>query len=281
MSITNEIANEITRLQKSKIALRNDLINKGLDSSDTSLLDELVGKIAVTYTKAYIKSCDSIANLFNTNAVHTFIDMDDLEYDDTANCRSFYQTFMRADKVVALNTSNGLDFVSMYWGSKAINYPDINTAKATSVSHIYQNCINAEKVSMLNIGKCTTLWSPFQGCPKLRKVEFLNWNLLAANQGNICADCYSLKAFIIRSFENNKGFGYNNLTNCYHFTGTVNETYNPNGDKDGYIYVPRAYVEELKSATNWSVYADQIRALEDYTVDGTTTGALKTAEMGI
>lgn len=42
----------------------------------------------------------------------------------------------------------------------------------------------------------------------------------------------------------------------------------------GYIYVPSALIEDYKVATNWSTYADQFRALEDYTVDGTTTGEL-------
>jgi hypothetical protein len=42
----------------------------------------------------------------------------------------------------------------------------------------------------------------------------------------------------------------------------------------GYIYVPRALVDTYKSATNWSTYANQFRALEDYTVDGTVTGEL-------
>lgn len=32
----------------------------------------------------------------------------------------------------------------------------------------------------------------------------------------------------------------------------------------GYIYVPSEYVEDFKAATNWSAYADQIRAIEDY-----------------
>ena len=42
----------------------------------------------------------------------------------------------------------------------------------------------------------------------------------------------------------------------------------------GYIYVPRDLVDSYKAATNWSTYANQFRALEDYTVDGTTTGEL-------
>ena len=32
----------------------------------------------------------------------------------------------------------------------------------------------------------------------------------------------------------------------------------------GYIYVPRSLVDSYKAATNWSGYADQIRAIEDY-----------------
>jgi hypothetical protein len=40
-----------------------------------------------------------------------------------------------------------------------------------------------------------------------------------------------------------------------------------------YVYVPSALLEEYKNYTNWSNYADKFRALEDYTVDGTVTGA--------
>lgn len=42
----------------------------------------------------------------------------------------------------------------------------------------------------------------------------------------------------------------------------------------GYIYVPRELVDSYKSAENWSTYASQFRALEDYTVDGTISGEL-------
>ena len=41
-----------------------------------------------------------------------------------------------------------------------------------------------------------------------------------------------------------------------------------------YCYVPRALVDSYKAATNWSNFAANIRALEDYTVDGTVTGEL-------
>lgn len=41
-----------------------------------------------------------------------------------------------------------------------------------------------------------------------------------------------------------------------------------------YIYRPASIIESEKTATNWSARASQFRVLEDYTVDGTITGAL-------
>lgn len=48
----------------------------------------------------------------------------------------------------------------------------------------------------------------------------------------------------------------------------------------GYIYVPSSLVDTYKSETNWSTYATQFRALEDYTVDGTITGELDADKIG-
>ena len=42
----------------------------------------------------------------------------------------------------------------------------------------------------------------------------------------------------------------------------------------GFIYVPANLYNAYASATNWSQYAGRLRKLEDYTVDGTTTGEL-------
>ena len=58
------------------------------------------------------------------------------------------------------------------------------------------------------------------------------------------------------------------------FAGSWNGNTPPIGKGEGYIYVPRALVDSYKAATNWSTYAAQFRALEDYTVDGTITGEL-------
>ena len=54
----------------------------------------------------------------------------------------------------------------------------------------------------------------------------------------------------------------------------------PIASGNGYVYVPRAFLSDTDStndyrrATNWSTYAAQFRVLEDWTVDGTTTGEM-------
>lgn len=50
----------------------------------------------------------------------------------------------------------------------------------------------------------------------------------------------------------------NSFKDCFHFDGTTNPTYNPQGLKDGRIYVPDDKVDALKTASGWKTYADII-----------------------
>ena len=93
------------------------------------------------------------------------------------------------------------------------------------------------------------------GCKVLEKIDITKF---IDGNSEFASRCYSLKTLIIRTMDTipslyNTAFQY-----CYHFYGTTDATYNPNGLKDGRIYVPDDKVEALKTATNWSVYADII-----------------------
>lgn len=65
--------------------------------------------------------------------------------------------------------------------------------------------------------------------------------------------CSSLETLILR-YEG----GVVGLPNVNCLAGTPIEA------GTGYVYVPAALVDSYKAATNWSTYADQIRAIEDY-----------------
>lgn len=81
--------------------------------------------------------------------------------------------------------------------------------------------------------------------------------------GNHFNTCSALRAFILRNTSAVCPLGN---AGSFNNSGVAKGT--------GYIYVPRALVDSYKTATNWSAYASQFRALEDHTVDGTITGAL-------
>jgi hypothetical protein len=81
---------------------------------------------------------------------------------------------------------------------------------------------------------------------------------------NMFGDCRRLTAVILRSETMCTLAATSGFYNCYHFHGTTNNPYNPDGLKDGYIYVPRALIDSYKTATNWSTFSTQFRAIEDY-----------------
>ena len=99
----------------------------------------------------------------------------------------------------------------------------------------------------------------FHKCIKLSKADFPS---LTNITNCMFQGCDKLKTLILR----------NSAVCTLENTSAFNRTAISNGT--GYIYVPSALVDSYKAATNWSTFADQFRALEDYTVDGTITGEL-------
>lgn len=81
-------------------------------------------------------------------------------------------------------------------------------------------------------------------------------------------DCVKLETLILRYTGKVVALGnINILTNTAIANGT------------GYVYVPKSLQASYAQATNWVNYSAQIRAIEDYTVDGTLTGELDTSKI--
>lgn len=118
--------------------------------------------------------------------------------------------------------------------------------------------------------------SAFYYCENLKNVNFGNNSLLEIIEGYAFNRCSNLEIITIPQNVislGNYAFGYcsslaslvlprsssiitlghaKSLTNTLIASGT------------GYIYVPRALLSEYQSATNWSTYSAQFRAIEDY-----------------
>ena len=93
--------------------------------------------------------------------------------------------------------------------------------------------------------------SNFSNCKNLEIAEFNKLNYMT---WNCFSNCAKLKTLILR------GDSLCTLSNVDNFTGTPFR----NGEV-GTVYVPQAYIEEYKSATNWSALeSTTFRAIEDW-----------------
>lgn len=215
-----------------------------------------VGEVTPNTLKKLLDNTKSCYYLFNNYKGDNLSDL--IQYNDTENVKKFSYTFQqcKATTFPKIDTSNGEEMDYFYMGcGEAIELPQVNTIKATTLSTIYRACVKVKKVDLTHYNSSNTNYSYYS-----------------------FAYCYQLKAVIIRSF----GVGYvlnnNAFTGAYRMLGTTDSTENPNGEQ-GYVYVPRDMITTLQNETNWSTL--QFRALEDYTKDGTTTGEFDDEKAGI
>lgn len=155
-------------------------------------------------------------------------------------------------------------------------------------SYVFQDCKSLTTVDLPNLQ--TIYDAAFRNCSSLPSMVFPS--LTAYNgQGNgvffgcsklTTVDFHLAQRFPVYSFYRATALTALILRSATMCTlGATGEqtmgTHISNGT--GFIYVPAVLIDSYKEATNWSVYADQFRALEDYTVDGTTTGELDSTKI--
>lgn len=139
---------------------------------------------------------------------------------------------------------------------------ELQSVDLPSATRLYHETFaNCTKLSKVNVPLVTRIHlGTFVFCNALESIDLPSLNELRDNAP--FQNCPLLKAVILRS----ETVCIATVTNIFPNTPIASGT--------GYIYVPRALVDSYKAATNWSTYAAQFRALEDYTVDGTVTGDL-------
>ena len=125
----------------------------------------------------------------------------------------------------------------------SVNFPVLIEAD----NYVFQHCKKLMTVKMPALKTIGT--SFFEDCPSLLSVDLPAVTKLSYS---LFYGCSNLNTLILRSEM------MVTLINTGVFTNT------PIKSGSGYIYVPAALVDSYKAATNWSVYADQIRAIEDY-----------------
>ena len=217
----------------------------------------------VSTLKKYLDYKGSVNGMFNNDSNITFSELNEiLSYDDTSNITIMERMFYGCSSLTSvpqLNTAKVTDMSYMFYGCSSLtSISQLNASKVTNMSSMFYNCTSLTSISQLNTSKVTNMNRMFQYCEILTKVDFTGINSRGCSLVYTFSNCYSLKKLIIRNMTTALRLQSTTFTRCYHFTGTLDTTYNPNGLKDGRIYVPDNMVDTLKSATNWSKYADII-----------------------
>lgn len=146
----------------------------------------------------------------------------------------------------------------------------VNAPKVTSLgSYAFYGCSDLTEINFPLITSVTS--TCFYQCSALVKADFgVNCKSIASSA---MAYCNKLKTLVLRY----TGGVVSTTTNSFSGLSSYN----------GYVYVPRELIESYKSvadastsSTNsWYLFRGKFRALEDYTVDGTITGALDASKI--
>lgn len=182
-----------------------------------------------------------------------------LSLNTTEKLNNLSYAFNGCNALVEINISNISNVTTLnttFNGCKKIKNITLDTIKVNDFYLSFQSCEELEYVK-LTTDNATNLSNTFTYCSKLQTIDLSSLDKVTSIS-RFADSCYKLTKLIIRTMTVIPKLESSSFNKCYHFTGTVNSTYNPDGLKDGRIYVPDEWVEQLKSATNWSEYGDII-----------------------
>ena len=233
-------------------------INEYLSDTITSGNNSLGGWINT------IKKMRSPLTVKGTSAEYMFYNykLNELPQLDTSNVTDMNHMFTLCTNLTIipqLDTSNVTNMGSMFRECyKLTTIPQLDTSNVTQMNYMFYECKVLTTVSF-DTRNVNLMGYMFYNCHRLTTIDITHMNITQPyNISAFASNCYSLTKLIIRNMPTIPSINTNSFNNCYHFTGTTNATYNPQGLKDGRIYVPDDKVETLKVTTNWSVYADII-----------------------
>ena len=188
-----------------------------------------------------------------------------LDTSKATNMSYIFYKCINLTSVQQLDTSSCTNMSYMFEEcSKLTSIPQLDTSKVTYMSYMFGNCNYLTTIPQLDTSSCTNMSYMFFYCRRLEKIDITKFAGGTSYNNQFANNCNSLKTLIIRTMNTIPTLNSSAFNDCYHFYGTQNNDYNPNGLKDGRIYVPDDKVASLKTATNWSVFADIIKPLSEY-----------------
>lgn len=157
-------------------------------------------------------------------------------------------------------------------GSSCCAYLKVGSVNAPKLRTIGNGAFSScPYLKEINLPKLTTLVSNgFSYCNYLKKARFDSLKAIKSNYyfeapflSTRMLDTLILGSPTLITLANQDGLCGKITPDSYDVIPPIHPAYK--GDlPQGYIYVPKALVEQYKVATNWVAFADKFRAIEDY-----------------
>lgn len=197
--MANTIADKLTYLSGTKDAIKQAIIGKGVDVSDTDTFRSYADKITSiqtggggtanipdgtkfgysTFTTVsdsifpYLETQNSMGNMFyNCSSLQT------VPLFDTANVNDMHNMFSYCTSLQTLSlfdTSNVTDMGSMFYFCKALQtVPLFNTTNVTNMGWMFNNCQKLQTVPQFDTANVTDMQNMFAYCSSLTSVPLFD-----------------------------------------------------------------------------------------------------------
>ena len=204
-------ADKLNKLLETKQAIKQAIIDKGVDVSDDTVFADYASKISEIeagsgeggvdpyYEYLWIRSTNN-----NTNYSYLFFDYVgdtlDLSKLDTSKATDMSNMFYRCEKLTSLdvsnfNTSNVKDMDYMFFNCNKLTSLDLsnfNTSNVTTMKYMFGNCYALTSLDLSNFdtSKITDMNYIFNSCSNLTSLDCSSWNV-----GHITGYYYIQTAF--------------------------------------------------------------------------------------
>ena len=226
-----------------------------LDADLTSIADAIRSSMGdanpLDFPVDFVSAIESLGNTEDYLAAVCNYDVTEIVNNKITQVPTEFQKGNSA--LITLSLPNLAD-IPTYICQECTNLRTVDFSGATNMhAGCFGNCYALESVKLDSLETIESWGYNFNQCKKITRFDFPK---LTGTITEACFhDCRALTVFILRAntvvpLANTNAF---NKTPIALYNGTV-----------GYIYVPKALVDSYKTATNWSKYAGQIRAIEDY-----------------
>ena len=229
----------IIELERQRAELEGLLRDKGVDIADDETLNTLIPKVSkIGYN-------DVMRSIFD-GTIEEFVD------DKITQIKLYaFHSCKNLRKVIVPNVSTV--YGQAFSGCSALVEVDLSGVVSLSGMNtsIFQNCTSLTEIALDNMPEfVNAAGSAYNGCTALKRISHLNAKTYNPTSSTF-ASCGSLDTFV---------FGQD----CTLSSVTVVSGIPKVKTGECFFYFPKSLVEKKKTDTNWSTFADLIRAIEDY-----------------